>query len=126
MSRARREFIQVIVGIIMMVTGVCLFLSKAKVYSAFLESSGIWQWWMIVIAMIPLIAGIVLLIIRPHLTISKIVAAAGVLVVLLAVFLSLTIVIVKPVTRTEWIVYGILVIGGLVVSSTALLLGRKK
>lgn len=110
----------------MIITGLGLFLSKAKVYSAFLESSGIWHWWLVCIAIIPLIAGIVLMIIRPHHTLSKIIAAVGVLVVLLAVFLSLTIVIVKPVTTTEWVIYGILIIGGLIISSSALLLGRKK
>ncbi len=125
-SRARNELVRVVAGLLMIVVGVALFMSKTRITSAFLESAGIWNWWKILLVLLPLAAGIVMLIVRPHLKASMIVAGLGAVLVLTVILVNTTIIIEKNIAPYEWVIYGVLIFGGMLVSILSLFIRRKK
>ena len=77
-------------------------------------------------ALVPLVAGIVMMIVKPNLLASKLVALAGAVVVVLILFFTTTIVVEKDIAVIEWILYMFLIFGGLIISAVALLVNGKK
>lgn len=124
--RARNELIRVVAGLLMIVVGVALFMSKTRVSSAFLEYDGVWNWWKILLVLLPLAAGIVLLAVKPHLKISGIVAGLGAALVVAVILVNTTIIIEKDIASYEWVIYGVLIFGGMLVSVLSLFIRRKK
>ena len=84
-KKARNELIRVIIGLVMIAAGVGLFISKTSVSTELLSFGGVYSWWITVLVILPLAAGIVMLIVKPHLMASKIVAIAGAVVIVVAV-----------------------------------------
>lgn len=125
-SRARNEMIAVAVGMILIISGVLFLMYNTSVSSAFLESDGGWTWWKILLVLLPLAAGIVLLAVRPEHKVSKIVAVAGALLVILVIILNTTIIIDKGMTILEWFFCGILIVAGFGLTIAALFLNKKK
>lgn len=125
-SRARNELIRVVAGLLMIVVGVALFMSKTRVSSAFLEYDGGWNWWKILLVLLPLAAGIVLLAVKPHLKISGVVAGLGAVLVVAVILVNTTIIIEKDIASYEWVIYGVLIFGGMLVSVLSLFIRRKK
>lgn len=125
-SRARNELIRVVAGLLMIVVGVALFMSKTRVSSDFLESDGVWTWWKIILVLLPLAAGIVLLVVKPNLKASGIVAALGAVLLIAVILINTTIIIEKDIAPYEWAIYGVLVFGGMLVSVLSLFIRRKK
>lgn len=125
-SRARNELIRVVAGLLMIVVGVALFMSKTRVSSDFLEYDGGWTWWKILLVLLPLAAGIVLLAVKPHLKISGIVAGLGAVLVVAVILVNTTIIIEKDIASYEWVIYGVLIFGGMLVSVLSLFIRRKK
>ena len=123
-QRARNELIKVICGLVMIVVGLILFMSKARITSDFLD--GEWEIWKMILALVPLVAGIVMMIVKPNLLASKLVALAGAVVVVLILFFTTTIVVEKDIAVIEWILYMFLIFGGLIISAVALLVNGKK
>lgn len=125
-KRARNQLIGVIAGLAMIVTGGCMFLSKSTLHSSFLESGGDWTWWKILLVLLPLIAGIVMLIVKPHLWVSKLIAVAGVVVIVVVNFMNTTFFIQERIAPWEWILYGFLIVGGLAAVFVSLFVKNKK
>lgn len=123
-KRARNELISVIVGLVMVVIGTTLLLTKATVRSDFFTE---WKFWQQILVLIPLVAGIVLLIVKPHFIVSKIVAVAGAIVLLVVIFVNATFIIEKNIPAIYWIVSSVLAGAGFVTCIVVLLImGRKK
>ena len=81
-KKAKNEFITLVVGLVVFVVGTALFLSKARVTSDFLSVRGIWTWWKVLLVFVPIVAGIFMMIVKPHFIVSKILAFAGVLTII--------------------------------------------
>lgn len=125
-SRARNELIRVVAGLLMIVVGVALFMSKTRVSSAFLESDGVWTWWKIILVLLPLAAGIVMLAVKPGFWVSKAVASLGAVLVVTVILVNTTIIIEEDIASYEWVIYGVLIFGGMLVSILSLFIRRKK
>lgn len=125
-KKAKNEFITLVVGLVVFVVGTALFLSKARVTSDFLSVRGIWTWWKVLLVFVPIVAGIFMMIVKPHFIVSKILAFAGVLTIIVVLFLNTTIIIVKDIATYEWIIYILCMVGGAAASLWALFVkGRK-
>ncbi len=125
-KKARNELIRVIIGLVMIAVGVGLFISKTQMTSDFLEFDGIWSWWKTVLTLLPLAVGIVMLIVKPRLMASKLVATLGALLAIAVILINTTIIIEKEIAPVEWIIYGVLVLCGIIVSLSALFIKRNK
>lgn len=125
-SRARNELIRVVAGLLMVVVGVALFMSKTRVSSTFLESDGVWTWWKILLVLLPLAAGIVMLAVKPGFWVSKVVASLGAVLVVTVILVNTTIIIEENIASYEWVIYGVLIFGGMLVSILSLFIRRKK
>lgn len=125
-NRARNELIGVLVGIAMIITGVCLFISKTSVSSEFLQAEGDWEWWKILLVFVPLLTGIVLAALKPRLIIAKIVAVLGAIFLLAVIMANSTIIIEKKIMPFEWILYIGLTAGGLLIILFALFAKKRK
>lgn len=125
-NRAKNELVGVVAGLLMIVAGVALFMFKTRVMSDFLELGGAWTWWKIALVLLPLAAGIVMLIVRPHSKLSVIVAGVGAILVIVMILVNTTIVIEKDIAPYEWVIYGVLIFGGMLVSLLSLFIRRKK
>lgn len=125
-KRARNQLVWVMIGLVMMLSGMILFLTKTKISSNFLNVDGGWPLWGTLLVLLPLVAGIIMLIVKPHLKASKWVALGGAVLVIVMIIANIKIVIQKRITTIEWILYGVLIIGGVLVSITSLFIRRKK
>ncbi len=125
-NRARNELIAVLVGLAMIITGVCLFISKTSITSDFLQMEGFWEWWRILLVFLPLITGIVLSALKPRLLIAKIVAVVGAIFIIAVIMANSTIIIEKKIMPFEWILYTGLIIGGLLIFIFALFAKKRK
>ena len=125
-NRAHKELIGVIIGLAMILTGVCLFISKTTVISTFLEGSGIWKWWSILLVFLPLIIGIVLMIMKPRSIVPKFVALSGATGLISVIMANTTIIIEEKIMPVQWFLYGFLTIGGLLICIYSLFIKKKK
>lgn len=125
-KNAKQELIEVISGLVMVIVGVFLFVTNASLESDFLSLSGSWTWWKLILICLPLIAGIVMMIAKPKLRLSKIIALAGVLVIAIVLFIDTTIIVKAGARPIEWIMGIVLVVLGIIVCAAALFLNRKK
>ena len=125
-NRARNELIGVVVGLVMIVIGVCMIISKTSFTSDFLEAQGIWKWWSILLVFMPLIVGIVITIFKPRHLIPKIIAVAGAVFLIAVIMANSTIIIEKKIMPFEWILSSILIVGGLVICFFALFVKKRK
>ena len=125
-NRAHKELIGVMTGLAMILTGVCMFVSKTTITSTFLEGSGIWKWWSIMLVFLPLITGMVLMIIKPRSPVPKIIALSGAVGLISVIMASTTIIIEERIMPFQWFLYGFLIIGGLLICIYALFIKKKK
>lgn len=125
-KRARNELVRVIIGLIMIAVGVGLFISKTRITSELLGIGGAWSWWKTLLILLPLAVGIIMLIVKPHLLASRLVAFFGALLAIVAILLNITIIIERDIAPYEWVIYGVLVFGGVIVSLSALFIKKKK
>lgn len=124
-KRARNQLLLVIIGLGMMLIGMVLFLTKTKISSNFLNTDGGWPLWGTLLVLLPLAAGIVMLIVKPKLPVSKWLAICGAILVIVMIIANIKIVIRKKIAPIEWVIYGFLIIGGVLVSITSLFIRRK-
>lgn len=108
-----------------MLIGMVLFLTKTKISSNFLNTDGGWPLWGTLLVLLPLAAGIVMLIVKPKLPVSKWLAICGAILVIVMIIANIKIVIRKKIAPIEWVIYGFLIIGGVLVSITSLFIRRK-
>lgn len=125
-NRARNELIGVLVGLAMIITGVCLFISKTSISSEFLQAEGDWEWWSMILVFVPLLAGIVLSALKPRLIAAKIVAVLGAFLLIAVIMANSTIIIEKRIMPFEWILYIGLMVGGLLIFVFALFAKKRK
>ncbi len=114
MKRERNELIEFLGGAAMLSAGLYLFCNKVTVTTGFFAgrirfgdvdvASGI--------TIIPLIIGIVLIFLNPDAFLGKLVTALGFLVIIAAIIASTHFYLPK-ITLFEWIVYLVLIFGGL-------------
>lgn len=124
--KARNELIEVISGLVMLVAGIFLFVSKTKIVSGFLGANDTWRNWQRLVALSPLIVGIIMMIIKPKLRVSKIISFVGVMTIIVILFIDTTIIIVKEIKAFELIMDLILIVGGTAIIFFALFSNRKK
>lgn len=125
-NRARNELIGVIVGLAMIITGVCLFISKTSITSTFLEVKGIWKWWSILLVFLPLLTGIILSAVKPQHIVPKIIALVGAVLLIVVIMVNSTIIIEEKISPFEWILCGVLALGGLFICFVSLFAKKKK
>ena len=123
--KARNELIEVISGLVMLVAGIFLIVSKTKIISGFLGGNDTWRNWQRLVALSPLIVGIIMMIIKPKLRVSKIISFVGVMTIIVILFIDTTI-IVKEIKAFELIMDLILIVGGTAIIFFALFSNRKK
>ena len=119
-------FVWFFVGIAMIITGVCLFISKTSISSDFLQVEGIWEWWSILLVFVPLLTGIVLATLKPRWIIAKTVAVLGAIFLLAVIMANSTIIIEKKIMPFEWFLYIGLTAGGLLIILFALFVKKRK
>lgn len=125
-KKAKQELIELISGLVMISVGLFLFTTKARVESDYLSLRGGWTWWKLLLSVLPLIAGIVMMIVRPKLKITKILAFLGILIITIILFIDTTIIIKAGVHPIEWIMGIVLMALGFIVCVIALLVNTKK
>ena len=113
-TKARNEFLKVVVGLILIAAGVGYFISKTNITSSFLEITGIWKWWSVILVFLPIIAGIVMLIVKPQFLVSKVVAAVGAIFLIVVIMLNTTIVLAEKLLAIEWIGIILFILAGVV------------
>lgn len=126
-QNAKNQLIEVICGLVMMIVGVFLFMSKTRVQSGFLgRGEETWATWKVVLVLIPLAVGVIMMIIKPHMRAAKYVALAGAALIGIVIFFDMTIIIEKDIKVIEWILDILLMFGGLAVCLIALFANKKK
>lgn len=114
MRRERNELLEFLGGLVMFVVGLFLFTNKVTVQSALFSgslaigsvniSSGL--------VVIPFIVGIVMMFVRPHMFAAKLVTGLGLLIIIVSVIATTTIRLPR-ITLYEWLLYLVLIFGGL-------------
>lgn len=127
MKKERNELLEFLGGLAMLVVGLYLFTNKATVQTSFFSgslsvfgvnfNSGL--------VIIPLIIGIVWLFARPSSFGAKLVTGLGILIIIASVIASTTIRLPR-ITLYEWILYLVLIFGGLGLLLRALIVGNKR
>ena len=126
-KKERNELLEFLAGLAMLVVGLFLFTNKAEVQTAFFSgsirlfgahlNSGL--------VIIPFIIGIVWLFVKRHSIGAKLVTALGILIIIVSVIASTTIRLPR-ITLYEWILYLVLIFGGVGLLARALFGGNKK
>ena len=125
-QRAKYQIIGLISGLVMIAVGVFLFMSKTRIESGFLREGGSWASWKIILVLLPLVAGIIMLIVKPDLKASGIVALVGALVVVIVIFSDVTVIIEKDFKIAECILDILLIVVGVVLCLMSLFFKKKK
>lgn len=125
-TKARNEFLKVIIGLILIAAGVGYFISKTSITSSFLEITGVWKWWSVLLVFLPAIAGIVMLVIKPQLLASKLVAAVGGILLVVVIMLNSTIILEEKLMPIEWIGVVVFIMAGVVCCFWGLFIRIKK
>lgn len=125
-QRAKYQLIGLISGLVMIAVGVFLFMSKTRIESGFLREGGSWAPWKIILVLLPLVAGIIMLIVKPDLKASGIVALVGALVVVIVIFSDVTVIIEKDFKIAECILDILLIVIGAGVCLMSLFFKKKK
>ena len=125
-QRAKYQLIGLISGLVMIAVGVFLFMSKTRIESGFLREGGSWASWKIILVLLPLVAGIIMLIVKPDLKASGIVALVGALVVVIVIFSDVTVIIEKDFKIAECILDILLIVVGVVLCLMSLFFKKKK
>ena len=124
-QRAKYQLIGLISGLVMIAVGVFLFMSKTRIESGFLRKGGSWAPWKIILVLLPLVAGIIMLIVKPDLKASGIVALVGALVVVIVIFSDVTVIIEKDFKIAECILDILLIVVGIVLCLMSLFLKKR-
>lgn len=124
-QRAKYQLIGLISGLIMIAVGVFLFMSKTRIESGFLREGGSWAPWKILLVLLPLAAGIVMMIVKPELKASGIVALIGALLVVIVIFSDVTVIIEKDFKIAECILDILLIVIGAGVCLMSLFFKKK-
>ena len=127
MKKVRNELLEFLGGLAMLVVGLYLFTNKASVQTSFFAgnlslfglnvNSGL--------VIIPFIIGVVWLFVKPSSFGAKLVTGLGVLLIIVSVIASTTIRL-QRLTLFEWILYLVLIFGGVGLLARALFGGNKK
>lgn len=125
-TKARNEFIKVVIGLALIAAGVGYFISKTSITSSFLEINETWKWWSVLLVFLPVIAGIVMLIIKPQLLFSKLLAAGGAIGLVVVIMINTTIVLTEKLKVIEWIGIIVLIFLGVVSCFWGLFIRIKK
>lgn len=125
-TKARNELIVMIVGLLLIVVGMGLFISKTSVTSDFIQMEGFWSWWKVLITFVPLVAGIVMLIVKPHLLVSKLLALVGAVALVVLIMVNTTIVVEDRITTLQWIICIGCPVVGTILCFVALFLRKRK
>ena len=103
-TKARNELIVMIIGLLLIVVGMWLFISKTSITSDYIQMEGFWNWWKVLLTFVPLVAGIVMLIVKPQLLVSKLLALVGAVVLVVLILVNTTIVVEDRITILQWII----------------------
>ena len=125
-QRAKYQLIGLISGLVMMAVGVFLFMSKTRIESGFLREGGSWAAWKIILVLLPLAIGIVMMIVKPDLKASGIVALAGALLIIIVIFSDVTVIIEKDFKIAECVLDILLIVLGAAICVVSLFFKRKK
>lgn len=114
MKKERNELAEFVIGLAMLVIGLYLFMQNVTVTSSFFSGSlrlgfinlntGL--------VVVPFIVGIIMLFVNPDSFLSKLVAALGFLIIIVSIIAS-TSMRLSTITLYEWLLYLILIFGGL-------------
>lgn len=125
-QRAKKELAAMICGLLMIIAGVFLFLSKVRIESSFFNVNNGWAVWKDILALVPLIAGIVMMIVLPHKWYAKLVAAAGAVFLLVVIIFNTTLILKERIAFAWWMLIVILWAGGLGLNILALFSKKKE
>ncbi len=127
MKKERNELLEFLGGLAMLVVGLYLFTNKVSVqstlFSGVLHLGGMHVNSGLVV--IPFIIGIVMIFVKPESFVSKLVAGCGLLIIIFAVIASTTIRLPR-ISLYEWLLYLVLIFGGLALLCRVLFNDKKK
>lgn len=114
MKKARNELAEFIIGLAMLVLGLYLFMQKVTVSTGFFQGSfilgGVYVNTGLVV--VPFIIGIIMIFVKPESFISKLVASLGLLLIIVSIISSTTMRL-SNITLYEWLLFLVLIFGGL-------------
>ena len=126
MKKERNELLEFLGGLAMLVVGLYLFTTKVTVQSSLFDGT-----WSVAgvninsgLVLIPFIIGIVLLFFKPDSFLSKLITGCGLLIIIVSVIASTTIRLPR-ISLYEWILYLVLIFGGLGLLCRALFVVKK-
>lgn len=112
-ENAKRELIMMIIGMLMIVGGVFYFISNVKLISSFFSPDATWPLWASILCLLPLLAGIVLMIVKPGKWYPRLIALAGAVLVIVMICWHTTLHLRTRWAAWQWITVGVLMVGGL-------------
>lgn len=114
MKKERNELLEFLGGLVMLVTGLFLFTNRVTVQSSLFYGTFVIGSVKInsVLVFIPFIVGIVLMFIKPRILAGKLTVGFGLILIVAAIILSTTIRLPR-IAWYEWILYIVLIFGGL-------------
>ena len=125
-KRARNEFIWLVTGILMIFVGTAVFLAKAKITNDFLGGDA-YTWWQRCLFLLLLLVGIILVIVKPHKPVPKIVAGIGALLIVVMVVANTTIILKDRISAIKWVICSVLwIFGSFICVVTLVINGRKR
>lgn len=105
-------FVAVITGLCCIAAGSWLIFSRITLHNELFACENGWKLWHILLICLPLIAGIVLLIVKQEWSGSKITAIVGVITVAVFTFLNTTVIVEKRTSAGLWILFSVLIVLG--------------
>lgn len=127
MKKERNELLEFLGGLAMLVVGLYLFTNKVSVqttiFSGVLTLGG--TQFNSGLVIIPFIIGVVMIFVKPESIISKLVAGCGLLIIIVAVISSTTLRLPRM-SLYEWLLYLVLIFGGLGLLCRVLFSDKKK
>ena len=127
MKKERNELLEFLGGLAMLVVGLYLFTNKVSVqstlFSGYLSVNGMRVNSGLVV--LPFIIGIVMIFVKPESIISKLIAGCGLLIIIVAVIASTTLRL-PHISLYEWLLYLILIFGGLGLLCRVLFTDKKR
>lgn len=114
-----------IIGMLMIVGGVFYFMTKVHVTSTFFSGNEGWPLWASLLCLIPLVAGIVLMIVFPKRWFPRIISVAGAVFLLVMIAYQTTLHMQTRLQAYQWLIIGVTVLGGLAIVLITLFAKKK-
>lgn len=113
MEKEKNDLVRAITGLIMLFAGVCALMIKIHINSTFLEVESAKDAAIMLLVLLPMVAGLILWFIKPLMLLAKIITLSGFALIIIVATATSTITITRHISAWEWILYIVLIVGGI-------------